>query len=169
MTIELDLRGWFRLSHIFINIVSLISLSRMSWCAEISHGPSGTARNCSSLRVGSYKCHPVSAFWSWVCLIRAGNSILKKLNPPQTLIPVAPMPTNKRTSRHARCTLCNSIPQALETSTWPEQSLNSQNSFLPWLLILEVDQDGPLVHCRLTLCVSTCQTQKHMGTTCVSI
>ena len=105
MTIYLSLPGWFQLSPVFINIMSLLSLSRMSWYIEINHDPSHTVQHNSLLCVGTYICHRVCSFWCKVCLIRAVNFILKELNPPQTLIPVAVIHTHKHTSRHAHCTL----------------------------------------------------------------
>lgn len=143
MTIYLSLPGWFQLSPVFINITSLLSLCRMSWYIEINHDPSRTVQH-NSLCAGTSICHRVCSFWCEVCLIRAVNFVLKELNPPQTLTPIAVIHTHKHTSRHAHCTLYNSTAQALETSTWPEQDLNSQSSFLSWRLILEVNQDGPL-------------------------
>ena len=34
---HLRLPGWFELSHVFINIMYLLSLSRVSWNIELNH------------------------------------------------------------------------------------------------------------------------------------
>lgn len=96
---------------------------------DISQDFAHTVKNNSLERVGTHICHPVSSFWCQVCLIRAVNFILKKLNPLQTLTSLGVTHTYRHTSRYAHCILHNNIPQASETSACPEQ-----NRWLPEFL-----------------------------------
>ena len=59
MTMHLRLPGWFELSHVFINIMYLLSLSRVSWNIELNHHRAHIVQKSSLLSVGTCICHDV--------------------------------------------------------------------------------------------------------------
>lgn len=53
---------WSHLSHVFINIMSPPSLSKMPYYIEIYYGHSNMVWTNSSFCVGTYICHHVALF-----------------------------------------------------------------------------------------------------------
>lgn len=131
---------------------------------DISQDFAHTVKNNSLERVGTHICHPVSSFWCQVCLIRAVNFILKKLNPLQTLTSLGVTHTYRHASRYAHCILHNNIPQASETSAYPGQNRWLPESLPSFWFEKSIKMDLFLVRCHLTLCLYTHQAQTHRTT-----